>query len=155
VINGEIPQKSNSLAWASIVFAALLIVLAVFGAWRVAGRIGGRAELLGSRGSGLLLNGAFLVLVAGWFVYTAIKTFRLRVDAEGVTDWTWRGWRRLRWPDVTRVQLRQLPGGTGLVLWRGDEQWWLVYVHFKDPKVASAFVAAKLPPTVRSLISAA
>jgi hypothetical protein len=85
-------------------------------------------------------------------LYVAIKTFRLRMDAEGVTDWTWRGWRHLRWLGVTRVQLRQLPGGTGLALWRGEERWWLTYSHFKDPKAASAFVAAKLPPTVRSLI---
>jgi hypothetical protein len=153
--DNEIPEISNSLAWLGMVLAGFLIVLTALTASRVAGRIGGWAELLGPQGSGVLLNGAVTAVIAGWLVYVAMKTFRLRVDADGVTAWTWRGWRRLRWADVTRAQLRQLPGGTGLTLWRGDQQWYLTYAHFKNPRVASAFVAAKLPPTVRNLISAA
>lgn len=102
-----------------------------------------------------MLNGAPPVLMSGWFVYLALATLRLSWDEQELRSWDWRGWRHLRWAQVTRAEVQQIPGGTALILWRHDERWRLTYAHFKDPKAASAFVAQRLPPTVRGLVSAA
>jgi len=94
---------------------------------------------------GEVLSWAVFLSLAAAFAYLALCNARFRLNSEGVNEWSWRGWRPLRWPEVTRAYLERKGGGGFIVLCRGSETWRLPAAAFGAPDKVFDFVDARLP----------
>ena len=94
---------------------------------------------------GEVLSWAVFLTLAAVFAYLAVCNARFRLDREGIREWSWRGWRLLRWPEVTRAYLERQAGGGFIVLCRGAETWKLPAAAFGAPDLVFEFVDARLP----------
>ncbi len=94
---------------------------------------------------GEVLSWVVFLSLAAAFAYLALCNARFRLNGEGVHDWSWRGWRLLRWPEVTRAYLERKGGGGFIVLCRGSETWRLPAGAFSAPDEVFDFVNARLP----------
>ena len=95
--------------------------------------------------AGEVLSWAIILGLAAVFAYLALCNARFVLDSEGVREWSWRGWRLLRWPEVTRAYLERRGGGGFIVLRRGSETWRIPAGAFSAPGKVFDFVDARLP----------